>query len=87
VIAAGDFNATLDHQPFRDLLRGGVRDAVIDAGTWWMRTYRTTLPAIWIDHVVVVDLAGLTARSHRVPGSDHRAVVVTLGRPPGDQPV
>lgn len=87
VIAAGDFNATLDHQPFRDLLRGGVRDAVIDAGAWWMRTYRATLPAIWIDHVVVVDLVGLTARSHRVPGSDHRAVVVTLGRPPGDQPV
>lgn len=87
VIVAGDFNATLDHQPFRRLLRLGVRDAAVDAGAWWMRTYHAGLPAIAIDHVVVAGLVGLSASAHRVPGSDHLAVVVVLGRTPGGQPV
>jgi endonuclease/exonuclease/phosphatase (EEP) superfamily protein YafD len=79
-VIAGDFNATLDHKPFRDILGDGVHEAVVDARAWWVRTYRPTLPAIWIDHVVVRGLRGVAASTHRVPGSDHRAVVVTLGR-------
>lgn len=86
-IIAGDFNATLDHKPYRDLLGDGVRDAVVDAGAWWIRTYRSTLPAIRIDHVVVRGMTGLTASTHRIPGSDHRAVIVRLGPAGGAQPV
>lgn len=87
VVVAGDFNATLDHKPFRDVLGDGVRDAVIDTGAWWTRTYRSTLPAIWIDRVVVRGLVGLASSTHPLPGSDHRAVVVRLGRTAVDQPV
>lgn len=89
-VLAGDFNATLDHAPLRALLATGYADAADAtgsglAGTWQARTGTgRLLPAVPIDRVLVdprVAVAGLSV--HPIPGSDHRAVIVTLTLPAG----
>lgn len=83
VILAGDFNATRQHQAFRELLESGFRDAHLEAGRGWSATWpmgRRLPPFALIDRVVVSD--GLTASSVaevKISGSDHRAVVATIG--------
>jgi endonuclease/exonuclease/phosphatase family metal-dependent hydrolase len=80
----GDFNATLDHEAFRDVLDRGYVDAgdVTGAGlepTWPQDKFR---PWVTIDHVLAderiaiadYDVLGL-------PGSDHHAITATLGLP------
>ncbi|MBI1349656.1 MAG: hypothetical protein GC156_00890 [Actinomycetales bacterium] len=82
VILAGDFNATLDHRPFRRLLRAAA-DASVSARTWWIRTWPAYLPVpavIAIDHVLLRGFGARSVTAHRVPGSDHAALVVTLTR-------
>ncbi|MCL3777815.1 MULTISPECIES: endonuclease/exonuclease/phosphatase family protein [unclassified Actinomyces] len=82
LVLAGDLNATLDHAPMRDL--GGCTDAALQAGggglsTWPVST-RTPLLGSPIDHVLI-DTATWTSTGVdliEVPGSDHRALVVTL---------
>lgn len=80
VIAAGDFNATVDHAQFRALLTGGYRDAVDDAGAGYLPTYpddRWWGPVIGIDHVLIRGSAvGTSADTFSVPNSDHRALLV-----------
>ena len=85
-IVAGDFNATLDHSPFR-AGTAGCADAAEQAGTGLVGTWPARLPR-WlgaqIDHVVVTD--GITTRSAEIrdlPGSDHRAVLARLVVPAG----
>lgn len=82
VIAAGDFNATIDHVQFRDLLTGGYRDAAGAAGAGYLPTYpddRWWGPVIGIDHVLIRGgLAAKSADTFSVPGSDHRALLVHL---------
>jgi endonuclease/exonuclease/phosphatase (EEP) superfamily protein YafD len=84
-ILAGDFNATLDHRALRGVLDGGYADAADRAGTGlrptWPAIPRRALP-ITIDHVLAdrrirVEAVHVAA----VPGSDHRAVIVTLRLP------
>jgi endonuclease/exonuclease/phosphatase (EEP) superfamily protein YafD len=83
VVLAGDFNATRQHQPFRELLEDGFRDAHLETGRGLAATWpvgRRLPPFALIDHVLVSD--GLTAtsvREVRISGSDHLAVVATIG--------
>lgn len=80
-IVAGDFNATLDHQPLRDL--GGAVDAARAAGAGAQGTWPSNWPALLgapIDHVLFDPAAWSVSASHTVQlgGSDHRGLVVTL---------
>ena len=82
LIIAGDFNATLDHAPMKDL--GGCADAALETGiggvSTWPTSSHTTLLGSPIDHVLA-DSATWSARSASVlalSGSDHRALVVEL---------
>lgn len=81
VVVAGDFNATLDHAPMRDI--GSCVDASTEGGVGGVATWPATLPRLvgaHIDHVLVdgdvytVDAAAVMA----VGESDHRAVVAQL---------
>ncbi|WP_026910053.1 endonuclease/exonuclease/phosphatase family protein [Patulibacter minatonensis] len=77
-LLAGDFNATLDHSPFRALLGAGCRDAASDVGrglraTWTGGPLGIVRPAI--DHVLTSGRWATTNAGVRpIPGSDHRAV-------------
>lgn len=82
LVVAGDFNATLDHAPMKDL--GGCADAGLEAGiggvSTWPTSSHTTLLGSPIDHVLA-DSSAWRTRSASVltlSGSDHRALVVEL---------
>lgn len=81
-IVAGDFNATRDHVQFRDLLTD-FSDSADDAGARIFPTFPTDQvvgPLVSIDHVLVsATLVGTGVDSYTVPGTDHRAVVATVG--------
>jgi endonuclease/exonuclease/phosphatase family metal-dependent hydrolase len=85
-ILLGDFNATLDHGPLRDLIATGYRDAADAAGkglvaTWPYQDARP-IPKVTIDHVLVDRRIGVREVSvHRIPRSDHRAIVAELTVP------
>ena len=85
VLVAGDFNATLDHVPFRAMLTASrLTDAADEAGAGWLRTYpanRAFPPVIAIDHVLVRGAAASEVHTVTVAGSDHRAVVATVQLP------
>src|SRR3954454_9184207 len=83
-VVAGDFNATRDHAPFRQLLDVGLVDAA-DAPGWtaWpgmtWPAHRFHPPLMRLDHVLVS--TGLGVRDVdvvEIPGTDHRAVVARL---------
>ncbi len=82
-VLLGDFNATLDHKPLRALIADGYRDAAGTSGagligTWGPYTGRP-IPAVAIDHVLVDRRIGVrTVTVHRLPHSDHRAIVAAL---------
>ncbi|MBT2513575.1 endonuclease/exonuclease/phosphatase family protein [Arthrobacter sp. ISL-30] len=89
----GDFNATYDHSEFRAVLDGGEGGTkLVDVGTaaglrllptWPMEG--VPLPGITIDHVVTTQgIAGSRYAVHRIPGSDHAAVLATLSIPSSD---
>jgi endonuclease/exonuclease/phosphatase (EEP) superfamily protein YafD len=84
-ILAGDFNATLDHDVLRNLIATGYVDAADASGAGLHGTYpahRRIPPAITIDHVLVDRRIRVTGvKVHSVPGSDHRAVTVSLTLP------
>lgn len=84
-VLAGDFNASLDHRAFRDLLDRGYVDAAEQVGKGLVPTwpnFRAIPPVITIDHVVAdrrmsvrrVEIAD-------VPGTDHRGVFAELRLP------
>jgi endonuclease/exonuclease/phosphatase (EEP) superfamily protein YafD len=84
-ILAGDFNGTLDHAQLRELLDAGYVDAA-DAvgagleGTWNAR--RVIPPPLAIDHVLVDPRIHVeSVEVHRLPGSDHNAVLAELTLP------
>ncbi len=84
VIAAGDYNATVDHAQFRALLAGGYTDAADDAGAGYLRSYpadRWYGPVIAIDHVLLCGVTGVSADTLDLPGSDHRALLVRTTAP------
>ena len=85
-IALGDFNATLDNPPFREILtRGGLRDAAEQAGSGWQPTWPTDgskglpFPLAAIDHVLVRgDVRAESTAAHVIHGTDHAALVADL---------
>ncbi|MFB7616028.1 endonuclease/exonuclease/phosphatase family protein [Kitasatospora sp. NPDC056181] len=82
----GDFNATLDHAPMRELLATGLTDTHAELGrgvspTWPEDNagFPYLPPVIQIDHVLHGDaLTAVSVAEHRLPGTDHRAVVAEL---------
>jgi endonuclease/exonuclease/phosphatase (EEP) superfamily protein YafD len=91
-VVAGDFNASRDHRPFRDLLAAGFLDCADAARrrpwpgfTWPAGRW---IPCVMrLDHVLVSrDGASVRAsRVIRVPGTDHRGVLAVIQltfRPP-----
>jgi endonuclease/exonuclease/phosphatase family metal-dependent hydrolase len=87
-IVLGDFNATLDHKPLREVIARGYRNAA-DAdgaglvGTWGAYSRRgPSLPPVTIDHVLVDRRIGVRdVEVNGVPGSDHRSVLASLTVP------
>ena len=87
-VVAGDFNATRDHAPFRELLAAGFLDCA-DSGrnrSWpgftWPATGRA-LPVLRLDHVLVSRTATVPmTRTIRVPCTDHHGVLTAIEFPP-----
>lgn len=85
-VVLGDFNATIDNPPFRDLVRRGrLDDAADQAGSGWQPTWPTggfrgiPLPLAAIDHVLVGEsLAATATRTHVIAGTDHKTLVADL---------
>lgn len=79
-ILLGDFNATLDHPPLRDLVARGYRDAADTVGDG----LEPTLGLVTVDHVLVDLRIGVTGVDVRaVPRSDHRSIIASLTLPAG----
>ncbi|MCP2359933.1 endonuclease/exonuclease/phosphatase (EEP) superfamily protein YafD [Nonomuraea thailandensis] len=86
-VLAGDFNATLDHLPVRDLLDSGYRDAADVMGlgfvaTWpqfgsWLQS-----PGVTIDHVLADSRMAVRGfQVLKLDGTDHRPVFAELRLP------
>lgn len=95
-LLVGDFNATYDHHEFRWLLTNALGDPqggtkLVDVGTAAGGRFSPTwpmegpaLPGIVIDHMVTSSRIGSSGYAvHRVPGSDHAAILATLAVPAG----
>ncbi|MFI6924317.1 endonuclease/exonuclease/phosphatase family protein [Nonomuraea spiralis] len=84
-ILAGDFNASLDHRAFRDLLARGYVDAADQVGKGLIPTWpngRAIPPIIAIDHVLADRRVGVASTEILdVPGTDHRGVFADLRLP------
>ncbi len=84
-VLAGDFNATLDHAAFRDVLRLGYADAAQQTGNALVPTWGipgTGGALVPLDHVLVSPGCAVRAFSvHTVPRSDHRAVYAEIQLP------
>ena len=84
-VAAGDFNATLDHTPVRGLMGRGYADAAERTGRGLRPTWPNegqVPPVVPLDHVLAG--GGVAVRDYRtfdVAGSDHRAVFAELAVP------
>ena len=84
VIVAGDFNATLDTRNFRRMLDGGYRDAAEQSGAGISPTFPADAqwpPLIAIDHVLTSACAASQAKTAKIAGSDHRALLVRVEAP------
>ena len=91
-VMLGDFNATLDHDPFREVLGAGPADVHDVLGRGIVRTWPSGLPLAHLDHVLIgantggrekkdAEQGGVTAagvHQRPIPGSDHLAVVADL---------
>lgn len=86
-ILIGDFNATLDHDAFRDLLDRGYDDAAETVGAGLTPTWpvgHREPPLFAIDHVLVDERIGVSSFSvHEIPGTDHKAIFSELVLPAG----
>lgn len=84
VMVAGDFNSTTDMRPFRALLRDGYRDAAEQSGAGMKPTFPADSwlpPLIAIDHVITRSCTATSLDTLKLPGSDHRGVVVSVAVP------
>ncbi|MFC7341141.1 endonuclease/exonuclease/phosphatase family protein [Saccharopolyspora griseoalba] len=80
-VLAGDFNATLDLTRMREFIGRGYTDAAAATGQGLLPTWPSGWfpPPVTIDHVLTS--GNIRPEHYRVldvPGSDHRAVLVTL---------
>ncbi|WP_326563005.1 endonuclease/exonuclease/phosphatase family protein [Micromonospora sp. NBC_01796] len=85
-VLAGDFNATLDHAPLRQLLDTGYVDAADATGSGLTGTWGPydgdPLPPIAIDHVLADRrIAVEEVRVHALADSDHRPFLAELSLP------
>ena len=85
----GDFNATLDHEAFRQVLAKGYHDAADVAGaglsTSWPYDDRWFIPGVTLDHVLTDERVGVRkVVIHRIEGTDHKAVFAELVLPKAD---
>jgi endonuclease/exonuclease/phosphatase family metal-dependent hydrolase len=83
-VLAGDFNATLDHAAFRDVLRLGYVDAALQAGNALTPTWGPPGggAVLTLDHVLADrGCAVLAYAVHVIPGTDHRAVYAEIQLP------
>ncbi|RJL21420.1 endonuclease/exonuclease/phosphatase family protein [Bailinhaonella thermotolerans] len=87
-ILAGDFNATLDHRPVRDLLDAGYRDAADATGrgltpTWpELGPWVEFTPGVTLDRVLAdADVAVRRFETYRLEGADHRMTFAELQLP------
>ncbi|MEV4833843.1 endonuclease/exonuclease/phosphatase family protein [Nonomuraea sp. NPDC049486] len=85
-VLAGDFNATLDHLPMRELLASGYRDAADVTGhglrTTWPQGGWGPLPGVAIDHVLADSRIGVRSFGvHTLKGTDHHPVSAVLTLP------
>ena len=84
-VLAGDFNATFDQAPFRELVGRGYRDAGEATGKGLEPTFPREahlIPPITIDHVLADRRLGVVSYAvEELPGSDHRAVFAVLALP------
>ena len=83
-VVPGDFNASRDHRPFRDLLAAGFLDCADSSqsrsspGFTWP-TNRGRLPVMRLDHVLVSRTATVRmARAIRLPHTDHHGVPAAI---------
>lgn len=84
VIIGGDYNSTPDMRQFRDLLTNGYDDAVDEAGAGFAPTFPSNTwypPLITIDHVLTRNATASSIKTIEIPGSDHRALLVTVRIP------
>lgn len=82
-LLAGDFNATFDQAPFRDLVGRGYRDAGAVAGKGLDATFPADgsifPPPITIDHILADERLGIVEYEvEPLPNSDHRAIFAKL---------
>ena len=96
-VVAGDFNASRDHRPFRDLLAAGFLDCADAArrrpwpGFTWP-VGRGIPPVMRLDHILVSQDSVTVSESRviRVGGTDHRGVLaviqLTFRQPPASAP-
>jgi endonuclease/exonuclease/phosphatase (EEP) superfamily protein YafD len=89
-LIVGDLNATMDHLPMRTLVGIGFQDAATQADSQWQPTWPAagqvsrlgfSVPSlVAIDHVFLSSgLRALRTESVTVEGTDHRALVATVG--------
>ena len=84
VIVAADLNTTTDMRPFRVLLRNGYRDAAEQSGAGIKPTFPADSrlpPFVAIDHILTRNCTATSLRTLKIPGSDHRGLVVTIAIP------
>ena len=84
VIVAADLNSTTDMRPFRALLGNGYRDAAEQSGAGIKPTFPADSrlpPLIVIDHILTRNCTAISLRTLKIPGSDHRGLVVTITIP------
>ncbi len=82
-LLAGDFNATLDHKALRAVIDRGYTDAADATGQGLVTTWPANARfAIAIDHVLVSNRIRVErVKFLRMPGSDHRAMIVWMRLP------
>ncbi len=84
-LLSGDFNATWDQSPFRELVGRGYRDAGETAGKGLDATFPADggllPPPITIDHILADERFGIVEYEvEPLPGSDHHAIYAELAR-------
>lgn len=85
-IVGGDFNSTIDMLPYRRLLTNGYQDATAQSGSGRNFTYPANKPyppVLGIDHVLTRNATAVSTATEKIPGTDHRALLVTVMVPTG----
>lgn len=81
-ILMGDFNATIEHASFQDILKQGFVDGALEAGEGLAFTWPVNkgIPAlVTLDHILLSEQVTACDFTYvTIAGSDHRAVIATI---------